>query len=114
MRPIYLPVLAVVLLLSVCACESTEMMGAEARAWVAIDPVQCDNNAWNPSGMSADDYYRSLGVDVTRMVSIRVYEAVCLACTCPTGDRLFLEIDAGSLDFMIGQGFTPNPGPKGT
>jgi hypothetical protein len=111
MRIAYSIALLVFVLVPLCACEGTGGVVGEARVWVSIDPVQCDGNAWDPSGLSPEKYYESLGVEVTASVTILVFDAVCTACSCPNGFREFLEIDAGSLEFMLSEGFVLTTAP---
>lgn len=80
--------------------------------WVAMEPVQCLGNPWerdwierhgnDPQRYPRDrdsvnriiaDYYGRLGVEVRAVVSLPRYDVVCLACSCPRGDTLYLLVD---------------------
>lgn len=111
MRTAAATLLLATLLLSASACNSTDEFVVSAGVWVSIDPVQCDGNAWDSVGMTVEAYYESLGVEVMASVTVQFADEVCLACSCPTGDRVFLEIDPGSLGFMLREGFVRNTPP---
>jgi len=111
MRAILTASLLLGLLVSLCNCETADGFIDGSRVWVSIDPVQCGGNPWNPPGLTPEEYYRGLGIDVTASATIRVFDVVCAACSCPTGDRVYLNIGEQSLDFMLGEGFVLSPGP---
>jgi len=84
--------------------------------------VQCLGNPWEqdwlesqgndysayPKGQEAEvitDYYEKQGVTVFDVRSEPKYEVVCMACSCPRGDVLKLEVSGSDVDPMLALGF---------
>jgi len=100
------------------------------RAWVAIEPIQCLGNPWErdwlashqgdyasyPRNKPAEfqiikDYYRRQGVVVYQAATRDRYQAVCLACSCPEGFTLYLEVRRPDVRTMIGLGYREESPP---
>ena len=100
------------------------LLGSRARAWVAIEPIQCLGNSWerdwlerhgnNYGGYPRDmdsqktiiwEYYGRLGIGVDAVVSRPKYQVTCDACGCPRGDTLFLLVDEQSAGAMVCLGY---------
>jgi hypothetical protein len=88
-------------------------------AWVATEPTQCLTNPWEQEWLARHDgnyaayprdleaqeaiiaaYYAGLGVEVEAIVSRPKYEVVCLACSCPRGDTLYLLVAEDDAEMM--------------
>lgn len=131
-----MPVRAVLVLLTAVALPSCidgggGLLAPEPRTWVATEPIQCLGNPWEQDWLrdhgndygayprDADsqkaiivEYYALFGVDVARVLSVPKFEVVCLACSCPRGDTLFLLVDRDDEDVMLALGFRKeSPGP---
>lgn len=86
--------------------------------WLSIIPKQCQGNAWEKWHKDQNNVYiRALtekeviaewlnAVYKARLLdykSIQIYEVVCLACSCPRGDKVFIKVskeDAGRLNWV--------------
>jgi len=94
----------------------------EAQTWLYIEPTQCLSNTWDqewlqthdyneyPQNEAAQlkivtDYYRDHGVVIHDIYTRKVYEAVCAACSCPTGDRIYSLVQEQDVDFMLAEGW---------
>lgn len=94
------------------------------RVWVAIEPIQCLGNSWERDWLERNDgdyagypqdlasqfriikaYFEEQGVSVHAMTSRTKYKRVCLACFCPRGDTLYIQVDAGDVEAMEREGF---------
>jgi hypothetical protein len=94
----------------------------EAHTWVSIDPVQCQGNPWAkevaPEGKEGDEeaeitqFYWRQGIEIFSIESTQVHEIVCQACSCPRGDRLYLEVSADDAQKLTTQGFVEVPSPR--
>jgi len=95
---------------------------AEAQVWVSIDPIQCQGNPWDkevaPEGKEGDEktnvilFYGKQGIEIFSIESAQVHEIVCQACSCPRGDRLYLEVSANDARKLVTQGFVEVPSPR--
>ena len=74
---------------------------------MSIAPVQCGGNAWEVAGQSLEDYLADLGVDVLDKKSSTWAEAVCLACSCPSGERIDVLVDTDDVAILLDEGFVP-------
>ncbi|MFQ6678134.1 MAG: hypothetical protein ACE5D0_07395 [Fidelibacterota bacterium] len=89
---------------------------------VFIDPIQCLGNPWDADWLEShkyneypqtesgrlqifEDYYNKQGITMYDVYSEWVYNAVCDACFCPTGERYYCTVDAGDVDFLLESGF---------
>jgi len=86
----------------------------ENRVWVSIDPIQCGGNPWQQDRSGEDHmgelsvikkYYEDRGIVICEMRRSWPYEATCLACSCPRGDRVYLYIDERGVEQMREWGF---------
>lgn len=92
------------------------------RAWVAIEPIQCLGNPWEQDWLASHhgdygsyprdnpfqiikDYYRRQGVVVYEAATQARYEVVCLACSCPEGYTLYLEVRRQDVPAMLALGY---------
>ena len=96
------------------------------RTWVTIDPIQCMGNSWEQDWLedNAEDYdlwneldvsgresvfinyYENQGIIIHEMKTSYPYDAVCLACICPRGDRIHCSVDDDDVDKMLELGFS--------
>ncbi len=82
----------------------------EEGLWLSIDPTQCLTNPWDldwllthdyddyprtQSGAIAifRDYYADQGLVIHDVRVEQVYDVVCAACGCPTGERFYILVD---------------------
>ena len=99
----------------------------QKNMWVEIAPIQCLGNPWeqdwlkshadNYSGYPKDrefevikDYYKRQGIVILDVKSRQKYEVVCLACTCPRGDALYLLVNAIDSEKMLALGYKASTG----
>ncbi|PIR89626.1 MAG: hypothetical protein COU07_01915 [Candidatus Harrisonbacteria bacterium CG10_big_fil_rev_8_21_14_0_10_40_38] len=85
------------------------------KTWVQIDPRQCNMNPWQEVVIDepapADDdslirsYYASQNVEVFDIKRKVTQEVVCLACSCPTGETVYLLVSNGDVNSMLAFGF---------
>ncbi|MBC8323528.1 MAG: hypothetical protein H8E70_08175 [Candidatus Marinimicrobia bacterium] len=90
---------------------------------VFIDPIQCLGNSWDAAWLETHDYdeyprteseqlkiftdyYEAQGIKMVDVYSALVFDAVCDACSCPTGYRIFCMVKAGDVDFLLDSGFS--------
>ena len=95
------------------------------RESVFIDPTQCLSNEWDNDWLKTHeydeypatesgrlkiftDYYEALGVKIYDAYSEWVYDAVCAACSCPTGERYFCTVSEDDVAFLLNAGFSLN------
>jgi hypothetical protein len=103
-----------------------------AETWVATEPTQCLTNPWEQDWLARHgnnydayprdeesqqaiivEYYARLGIDVGAVLSLPKYEIVCMACSCPRGDTLYLLVSEDHAGWMVGMGYRkedPRPG----
>ncbi len=89
---------------------------------VYVDPIQCLGNPWDVEWLESheyteypqtesgrlqifEDYYEKRGVTMFDVYRELIYEDVCAACSCPTGERYYCMIDEGDVDFLLESGF---------
>ena len=99
-----------------CTTQATQI-------WVYIEPIQCLGNPWDQDWLKTHDYdeypknkseqlkivtdyYRTQGVAIHDIYSQSVYDAVCAACSCPTGERVYCLVDERNVDFMLAEGWS--------
>ena len=93
------------------------------KAWVQIDPRQCNMNPWQevvadrPLPLDDDSlirsYYMSQGEEIFDIKRKQGQEVVCMACTCPTGETVYALVLESDVDAMVAFGFElsdPNEG----
>lgn len=94
---------------------------SSSYAWVSIVPVQCGGNSWQsdspiPEEVSelevVKEFYQKQGITVFDIVSKRTHEIVCLACSCPRGDTLYLSVLKNDVPQMLKQGFVVAEAPE--
>ncbi len=90
---------------------------------VYIEPIQCLGNPWDAAWLETHDYedyphdedeqlkiftdyYEAQGVKMYHVYTEWVYDAVCGACFCPTGQRIYCQVDEGEVDFLLEFGFS--------
>ncbi len=117
-------ILTSVLLIFLPSCDNGVGLFKPGRTWVATNPIQCLGNPWEADWLERHDndyqsyprdsvsryaiireYYSRLGVEITDVISIVVYEVVCTACSCPTGDALYLHVRDEDVGTMTSLGF---------
>lgn len=92
---------------------------------VAYDPIQCQGNPWeedwllaHPNDPNAQEYVkahdlslfkayyeREADVEIFEVKKETVHQAVCLACSCPRGDRLTVTVAAEDVAKLLEMGF---------
>jgi len=92
------------------------------QATVFIDPIQCLGNPWDIAWLTSHeydeypktnsgrleifkDYYEKQGINIYDVYSEWVYNAVCAACSCPTGERYYCSVGEEDVDFLLESGF---------
>lgn len=77
-----------------------------------IDPIQCLGNEWDDYPSTEDgrlkifiDYYESLDIIMVDTYSEWVWDAVCHACSCPTGERYYCTVNESDVEFLLDSGF---------
>ncbi len=98
------------------------------ESWVQIDPVQCGGNPWQqyweeqrkkacPDASKAcpfhdikeeaiiQQYYRTQGIEVSDVKSRKTHAIVCMACSCPRGDTLYLFVNNRDVEQMVKLGY---------
>ena len=108
--------------------------GALETTWVAMEPVQCLGNPWEQDWLEnhdgdydsypkdparpglepeefevIQDYYNGGGVGVFEGRTASKYDSVCLACSCPEGHTLFLQVRDQDVEAMVGWGYRVEP-----
>ncbi len=95
----------------------------ETKTWLYIEPIQCLGNPWEQEWLKTHDYeeypqnkseqlkivtdyYHEQGVDIHDIYSRIVYDAVCDACSCPTGERIYCLVQEQDIDFMLAEGWS--------
>jgi hypothetical protein len=101
---------------------------ASGRVWATTDPVQCLGNPWEVDWLKSNkeyprddgqtkaiikDYYSRQGVTVfdVQYVDSPPGTVVCLACSCPAGYTLYIQIDGNSVEKMEALGYKVSEGP---
>jgi hypothetical protein len=89
---------------------------------VFIDTTQCLSNEWDVTWLETHeydeypstedgrlkiftDYYKSVGVKMYDSYSKWIYNAVCAACICPTGERYYCTVIKSDVEFLLNFGF---------
>jgi hypothetical protein len=88
--------------------------------YYTITPIQCGGNGWEAPGVvpspnlsgelgRALGWLEASGVAVEELGFVNPVEpyAVCLACSCPRGDRLVVKADDNQATALIALGFEP-------
>lgn len=88
-----------------CLFDSDGIDGSSDRVWMSIAPIQCGGNAWQMEHKSLRDYLADRGTEVLDLKSHTFADAVCLACSCPTGERIDVLIDEEDVDILLAEGF---------
>jgi len=68
--------------------STTSSTTLPSSVWFYIDPIQCGLNFWERANKTLAEHLAENNITVLKMVSTQQYEVVCLACTCPRGDRI--------------------------
>ena len=121
-------------LVSLASCQQVSILRPWppdlARAWVATEPIQCLGNPWEQDWLASHDndyasypkdptkpglesaeveiikdYYRRQGVTVFEVAAKGRYGVVCLACSCPEGYTLYLDVRQQDVPKMISLGY---------
>jgi hypothetical protein len=106
------------------------------QTWVAIEPIQCLGNPWEqdwldnggdyqdypkdpttPALEQAEleiikDYYQRQGVEVSDGLNEPKYDNVCLACSCPEGQTLYLQVREEDIPTMLSLGYRLESPPR--
>jgi hypothetical protein len=90
--------------------------------WLTYAPRQCLSNSWDVEGgagdgespsypidelQAIDDHFESKGIDLLALGLVQHVEPlfVCLACSCPRGDRLVVKASPKDHDALVAEGF---------
>ena len=99
----------------------------EEGLWLSIDPTQCLTNPWDQawllthdyadyprtqSGQLAifRDYYTGQGLVIHDVRAEQVFDEVCGACSCPTGQRYFILVGKADERAFLDLGFEREDG----
>jgi len=107
------------------------------QTWVAIEPIQCLGNPWEQDWLDNNngeydaypkdpttpglepeeleiikDYYQRQGVEVSDGLNAPKFENVCLACSCPEGHTLFLQVREEDVATMVSLGYRLESPPR--
>ncbi|VVB77889.1 Uncharacterised protein [uncultured archaeon] len=84
-------------------------------AWMSMEPVQCNENAWQESQYSTGhkynekdsikEYLEDNGVTVLHIKIQKKDKIVCMSCDCPRGDEVQVLIYRNDIEKMIKLGF---------
>jgi hypothetical protein len=94
----------------------------EDYAWLTYAPAQCLSNPWDVAPgdgdgetpgypieelQRIDDYFESQGIDLQGVGLVQRVEPafVCLACSCPRGDRLVVKARPRDVSTLVALGF---------
>ena len=96
----------------------------EDLPWVSVDPIQCLGNSWEQDWLARHnndfsqyphdeagrfriyrEFFEKQGMTIHSIEVTFPYNAVCLACGCPRGDRISCLIDEAGLPTMLEWGF---------
>ena len=83
-------------------CDSEE---ASSEQWMSIAPVQCGGNAWEVEEKTLEAYLEDQGVEVLDKRTTVFADAVCLACSCPTGERIDVLVSVNDVPTLLAEGF---------
>ena len=89
------------------------------KEWFSIEPIQCQGNLWdewdakelNKRKWEGEEELITVwleivnGVRVYDYASKQVYEIVCLACSCPRGDRIAVLVNSSNSAKMLELGW---------
>ncbi len=78
---------------------------SDRQIWMSIAPIQCGGNAWEIEDKTIEAYLADLGADVIDLKTSTFAEAVCLACSCPNGQRVDILIDKDDVSILLTEGF---------
>lgn len=112
------------------APEDPSLSSLRQTVWVAIEPRQCLTNPWEQDWLQQSggayedypkdpmrpglepeeleiiqDYYARLGVVVSDGTTRKKYEVVCMACSCPEGHTLYLQVRPQDVRTMVAFGY---------
>ncbi|MCP3978622.1 MAG: hypothetical protein GY716_04715 [bacterium] len=68
-------------------------------------PVQCGGNPWQRENKTIEEYFRDLGVTLLELRLVQHEARVCMACSCPNGERLDVLVFEESVALMLELGF---------
>lgn len=94
------------------------------KSWVKINPIQCLGNPWERYWLESEDkenqdypvwqlrkfgivkdYYAEQNIKIHSIKSEITQEVVCKACSCPTGETLYLQVYDAEVEKMEGLGY---------
>ena len=78
---------------------------SDQEVWMSIAPIQCGGNAWEIEEQTIEDYLEDRGADVLNIETSTFTEAVCLACSCPNGQRIDILINEDDVSILLVEGF---------
>ncbi|MBS3068978.1 hypothetical protein J4441_01285 [Candidatus Micrarchaeota archaeon] len=100
---------------------------ANATVWLSYEPIQCGGNPWQIwEAESGRQYIRApteeeiltayylqvYGVEILQYQSRYTHGIVCLACSCPRGDTISIEVYEKSKAKMLSLGWSEATKPK--
>ncbi len=127
-RFIILVLSAIVLLISVLYFtpqqEDSQLYDKPGRTWMQADMIQCLGNPWERNWLEIEikessdypkwnvrqfsiimNYYAQLDIKIHDIKTERTQEIVCQACSCPTGETLYLLVYDAEVEKMHGLGY---------
>ncbi|HEY4475689.1 MAG TPA: hypothetical protein VJB92_03135 [Candidatus Paceibacterota bacterium] len=95
---------------------------AEGKVWLSIMPIQCQGNPWEeqqsrnylgPPDLKLTEvnyvknYYDEQGITIfeVKFIQPSPETAVCLACSCPRGDTLYVQVADKDVTKMLSFGY---------
>jgi len=87
------------------------------ESWFAIEPIQCGGNPWEQlreKRLFRDErervefwflYYQN--IEILDYREEQVYGAVCRACSCPRGDKIYVLVEGHHYNDLINLGWEP-------
>jgi hypothetical protein len=113
------------ILLMLSGCKTTDPVSpitCRKCTWVAIDPIQCMGNPWEREWLEEHewelypreledklpiivDYYQRQGFRIFDSRILVTYGAVCLACSCPAGYTVYLQVFHRDVPELLELGF---------
>jgi hypothetical protein len=87
-----------------CA-DSGDSVVRPAGTWVSLSPTQCGGSPWEEAGQTFDEFLEGMNVEAVDISVDRFADAVCLACSCQTGERYCVRVPTREVQELQDAGF---------